>query len=110
MRDTRGRNAASAGEIEALARREALSLHALEIDVTDEDSVESAIREVVARCGRIDILVNNAGYAIVDLAEAVTPAQAQRLFDTNFLSLMRMNRAVLPAMRGQRSGLLLHIS
>ena len=110
MRDTRGRNAASAGEIEALARREALSLHALEIDVTDEDSVESAIREVVARCGRIDILVNNAGYAIVDLAEAVTPAQAQRLFDTNFFGVMRMNRAVLPAMRGQRSGLLLHIS
>jgi NAD(P)-dependent dehydrogenase (short-subunit alcohol dehydrogenase family) len=86
MREVRGRNASFAGEMEAIALREGLSLQVLEIDVTDEASVDRATSEAIARCGRIDILVNNAGYAIVDLMESVTPAQAQRLFDTNFLA------------------------
>jgi NAD(P)-dependent dehydrogenase (short-subunit alcohol dehydrogenase family) len=110
MRRVHGRNAPLAAEIESLAQREGLSLRILEIDVTDDRSVESAIDEVMAMCGRIDILVNNAGYAIVDLMESVTPAQAQRLFDTNVFGAVRMNRAVLPAMRRQGSGLLLHVS
>jgi len=110
MREIRGRNANIAHEIESLAEREALTLHALEIDVTDEGSIVRAIDEVMARYGRIDILINNAGYGIVDLAETVTPAQAQRIFDTNFFGALRMSRAVLPAMKRQRSGLLLHVS
>jgi NAD(P)-dependent dehydrogenase (short-subunit alcohol dehydrogenase family) len=110
MRAVRTRNARAAGEIEALAQREGLALHALEIDVTDEDSVLRGIEAVIARYGRIDVLVNNAGAGIVDLAETVTTDQAQRLFDTNFFGALRMNRAVLPAMKRQGSGLLLHVS
>ena len=110
MRDLLTRNAPAAREIEALAQREGLSLHTLEIDVTDEDSVVRAIEEVAARCGRIDVVVNNAGYGVVDLMEAVTLTQAQRQFDTNFFGALRMNRAVLPIMRRQGSGLLLQVS
>jgi NAD(P)-dependent dehydrogenase (short-subunit alcohol dehydrogenase family) len=110
MREVDTRNAPAAAEIKALAKREALSLHALEIDVTDEGSVRRAIDEVTAKSGRIDILVNNAGYASLALAETVTLAQAQRQFDTNFFGVIRMNRAVLPAMKRQRDGLLLHVS
>jgi NAD(P)-dependent dehydrogenase (short-subunit alcohol dehydrogenase family) len=68
------------------------------------------VNQVIARAGRIDVLVNNAGTAIVDLAETVTPVQAERLFATNFFGSVRMNRAVLPAMRRQGSGLLMHMS
>jgi len=110
MRALTGRNAPAAGEIRELAARETLSLHVLELDVTDEASIDRAVNEVAARYGRIDVLVNNAGYGIVDLTESVTLAQAQRLFDTNFFGVLRMNRAVLPVMRRQGSGLLLHIS
>jgi len=110
MRDVAGRNAPPASEIRELARRESLSLQALELDVTDEASVERAVNDVMATCGRVDVLVNNAGYGIVDLAESVTLAQAQRQFDTNFFGTVRMNRAVLPAMKRQGSGLLLHVS
>jgi len=110
MRNASGRNAAAAREIAELAKRESLSLQAVELDVTDDGSVERAVNEVTAKCGRIDVLVNNAGYGIMDLAESVTMAQAQRQFDTNFFGVLRMNRAVLPVMKRQGSGLLLHIS
>jgi NADP-dependent 3-hydroxy acid dehydrogenase YdfG len=78
--------------------------------VTDEDSALRGIDDVIARYGRIDVLVNNAGSLIVDLAETVTTGQAQRLFDTNFFGVLRMNRAALPQMKRQGSGLLLHVS
>jgi NAD(P)-dependent dehydrogenase (short-subunit alcohol dehydrogenase family) len=110
MRNVNGRNAAAAREIRELAERESLSLQILELDVTEDASVERAVSEVTAKCGRIDVLVNNAGYGIMGLAETVTLAQAQRQFDTNFFGVLRMNRAVLPAMKGQGSGLLLHVS
>ena len=110
MRNAKDRNAAVAREFRELAQRESLALHVVELDVTDDVSVERAVSEVVAKCGRIDVLVNNAGYGITDLAESVTLAQAQRQFDTNFFGIFRMNRAVLPAMKRQGSGLLLHVS
>ena len=110
MRDLSGRNAAAAREIAELAKRESLSFEPLELDVTEDASVERAVSKVTMKCGRIDVLVNNAGYGIMDLAESVTMAQAQRQLDTNFFGVLRMNRAVLPVMRRQGSGLLLHVS
>ena len=109
MRDIKGRNTKVAREIAELARHESLSLQTLELDVTSDSSVERAVSKVVLECGRLDVLVNNAGYGVMDLAETVTTAQAQRQFDTNFFGVLRMNRAVLPAMRRQKSGLLLHV-
>ena len=89
MRNVSGRNAAAAREIAQLTERESLSLQVMELDVTDDGSVERAVNEVMAKCGRIDVLVNNAGYGIMDLAESVTIAQAQRQFDTNFFGVLR---------------------
>src|ERR1700747_2140462 len=110
MRNTKTRNAAAARELEELAQQESLNLQVLELDVTQDSSVEQAVNEVVAKCGRIDVLVNNAGYGIMDLSETVTVAQAQRQLDVNFFGVLRMNRAVLPVMKRQGSGLLLHVS
>lgn len=110
MRNVNGRNAAAAHGIQELAEGESLPLQTLELDVTDDASVERAVSQVTAKFGRIDVLVNNAGFGIMDLAESVTLAQAQRQFGTNFFGVLRANRAVLPAMKRQRSGLLLHVS
>jgi len=110
MRDSRKRNATNASEIRATAKRESLPLHVLDLDVTDDASIEAAVSAAVEQAGRIDVAINNAGYAVVGLAEAVTAEQAQRLMDTNYFGPVRVNRAVLPYMRRQRSGLLLHIS
>ncbi len=110
MRDPNGRNAANASEIRALAKKESLPLHVLALDVTSDASVEQAMHSAVQQAGRIDVAINNAGYGLLGLAEAVTMEQAQKLMDTNFFGSVRVNRAVLPYMRRQRSGLLLHIS
>ena len=110
MRDPQGKNAKNARELLALAERESLELFTLELDVTSEASVENAVRAAVGQAGRIDVAVNNAGYGLSGLAESVTLAQAQQIMDTNFMGCQRVNRAVLPHMRRQRSGLLMHIS
>jgi len=110
MRDPEGRNAKNASEIRVLAEKDSLPIYVLELDVTDGGSVEQAVDAVVAKAGRIDVAINNAGYYVSGLAEATTTEQAQRLMDTNFLGPVRVNRAVLPNMRRQRSGVLMHIS
>ncbi len=110
MRDLGGRNAKNAAEIRALAEKESLPIHLLEMDVTDDTSVGRAVDAAVAKAGRIDVAINNAGYYLSGLAEAVTTEQAQHLMDTNFLGPVRVNRAVLPHMRRQRSGVLMHVS
>ena len=110
MRDPGGRNAKNASEIRTLAQNESLPIHVLELDVTDDASVERAINAAVSKAGRIDVAINNAGYFLTGLEEAVTTEQARRLMDTNFLGPVRVNRAVLPHMRRQRGGLLMHIS
>src|ERR1700734_2526485 len=109
MRDPGGRNAKNATEIRTLAQKESLPIHVIELDVTDDASV-GAVDAAVGKAGRIDVAINNAGYYLGGLAEAVTTEQAQRLMDTNFLGPVRVNRAVLPHMRRQRSGVLMHIS
>ncbi len=110
MRDPGGRNAKNASEIRTLAEKDSLPIYVLELDVTDDASVERAVDAAVAKAGRIDVAINNAGYYLVGLEEAVTTEQAQRLMDTNFLGPVRVNRAVLPHMRRQRSGVLMHVS
>jgi len=110
MRDLAGRNATNASEIRALAKKESLALYVLEMDVTNDESVERAVHAAVTQAGRVDVAINNAGYGLMGLAEAVTTEQAQQIMDTNFFGSVRVNRAVLPYMRRQRSGLLLHIS
>jgi NAD(P)-dependent dehydrogenase (short-subunit alcohol dehydrogenase family) len=77
----------------------------LPLDVTSDDSVGACIRTVLEREGRIDVLVNNAGYLQGGAIEEVTLEQARAEFETNYFGVVRMVRAVVPAMRAQKSGL-----
>ncbi|MGB7438895.1 MAG: SDR family oxidoreductase [Candidatus Acidiferrum sp.] len=110
MRDPAVRNAQNAAELRSLVGKESVSLQVLEMDVTDEASVDRAVHTCVEQAGRIDVAINNAGYLLSGLEEACTVDQIRTMMDTNFLGCVRVNRAVLPFMRKQRSGLLLHVS
>jgi NAD(P)-dependent dehydrogenase (short-subunit alcohol dehydrogenase family) len=109
MRAAAGKNASAAEELRALAEREHLALQIVEIDITDDASVEQAIESLVRITGRLDVVVNNAGIAYSGPLEAFTLEQVQQQFDTNVFSVLRVNRAALPHMRKQGSGLLLQI-
>lgn len=110
MRDIKGRNAEHRDALERLAVRESLPLHVLELDVTDDQSVQKAVQAALQEAGRLDVVINNAGVAGIGVTEAYTLEQVQQIFDVNFFSVVRVNRAVLPSMRQQRSGLLIHVS
>ena len=79
-------------------------------DVTNDLTVEAAVREVLAKAGRIDLLVNNAGVGLVAGAEESSLEQAKSLFDVNLFGVFRMTKAVLPTMRRQGSGRIVNIS
>ncbi|HEY0921835.1 oxidoreductase [Rheinheimera pacifica] len=82
----------------------------LALDVTDDASVEAAVAELIQREGRIDLLVNNAGFGVAPAgAEESSIAQAKSIFDTNFLGIVRMTRAVVPHMRSQGHGRIINI-
>ncbi len=104
MRQVAGKNVRAARELGALG------LEVVELDVTDDASVERAVAQIIDRAGRIDVLINNAGRVLIGVTEAVTLEQAQGLMDTNFFGIVRMNRAVLPHMRRQQRGLIVHVS
>jgi NAD(P)-dependent dehydrogenase (short-subunit alcohol dehydrogenase family) len=94
----------------AAAGEEREGVRFLRLDVTDDDSVATAVREVIDRSGRIDVLVNNAGLGIAGAAEESSIEQARALFDTNLFGSIRMTRAVLAQMRKQGSGRVINVS
>ena len=110
MRDIKGRNAEHRESLERLASGEDLRLQVLELDVTDEESVRTAVLGALRHAGHLDVVINNAGVAGIGVTEAYTPEQFQRMFDINLFGIVRVNRAVLPSMRQRRSGLLIHVS
>ncbi|GKW18199.1 short-chain dehydrogenase/reductase [Pectobacterium actinidiae] len=82
----------------------------LSLDVTSDKSVKEAVSELIRREGRIDLLVNNAGFGLSPAgAEESSLEQAQAIFDTNFLGIVRMVQAVVPHMRQQRAGRVINI-
>jgi NAD(P)-dependent dehydrogenase (short-subunit alcohol dehydrogenase family) len=110
MRDISGRNPSHSQALQELATREKLELHVLEMDVTRDASVDQAIRQILDKAGRVDVVINNAGIAALGLTEAYTIEQFQQVFDVNLFGVARVNRAVLPSMRRQHRGLLIHVS
>lgn len=80
------------------------------LDVTDEGSVDAAVRRILAEEGRIDALVNNAGVIVSGSVENVSIDEARAVFDVNYFGAMRMMQAVLPSMRERNKGRIIQIS
>lgn len=86
------------------------NLHIIQLDVTDQLSVDAAVSTILEKEGHIDVLVNNAGIMVYGSLENVTIEEAEKLFDVNFFGIMRMSQAVLPVMRANNSGKIIQIS
>ena len=88
------------------AGKDANGIELLSLDVCSDESARRCVKEFLRRAGQIDVLVNNAGYLQSGAVEEVTLEQAQAQFETNYFGVVRMVKAVLPAMRRQKSGLI----
>jgi NAD(P)-dependent dehydrogenase (short-subunit alcohol dehydrogenase family) len=85
-------------------------LTVLKLDVTDAKQVAAVVEEAIATAGRLDVVVNNAGFGMVGAVEEVSPEEASRVMATNFFGAHNVIRAVLPALRRQRSGHIVNVS
>lgn len=110
MRNVNDRNKAASFELKELAKKENLDLYIIELDVTDGESIDNTVAQIVEEQGRIDVLVNNAGVMSVGITEGYTIEQARREMDVNYFGPAQLDRTVIPYMRKQQSGLLIHVS
>ena len=101
---------AAARRTDRLKQLTNVGIHALTMDVTDDESMTNGIEKIIAETGRIDVLVNNAGYGSYGAIEDVTLDEARRQFEVNVFGLGRLTQLVLPHMRAQRSGTIINIS
>lgn len=82
----------------------------LRLDVTDDKSIQEAMKTIAAEQGRLDVLINNAGYGIGGFFEDLTQEEIRAQMDTNFFGVQNVTRRVIPLMRPRRQGLILNIS
>ena len=101
---------ATARDVASIADLEAHGCRLLALDVTDEDSMRTAIETVTAEHGALHALVNNAGYSQSGAIEEVPIADVRRQFETNVFGLVRMCQLVLPGMRERRAGRIVNVS
>jgi NAD(P)-dependent dehydrogenase (short-subunit alcohol dehydrogenase family) len=109
MRETQGRNAARVSEVAAWSKEHGLDLRSVELDVQSDISAEAGVSHILKDSSRLDVIVHNAGHMVFGPAEAFTPDQFIQQYDVNVLGAQRVNRAALPRLRGQGTGLLVWV-
>lgn len=82
----------------------------LQVDLMNEESVESGISQVLKTFGRLDVVVNNAGYGQNGTLEEISDEEARQNFDVNVFGLLNVIRKTMPHLRQQRSGHIFNIS
>ena len=90
---------------------ESLGARLVTIDVTDDASVLAAARDVEAHEGRLDVLINNAGIVGPHLpADQLGAADAELVFQTNVISVVRVTGAFLPLLRKSEAPSVINVS
>jgi NAD(P)-dependent dehydrogenase (short-subunit alcohol dehydrogenase family) len=97
-------------QLSELVTRYGHQVRAVSLDVTDPAAAQAAVQVALDEFGRLDVLVNNAGFAHIAPFEQLDTADFRAQIETNLFGVINVTRAVLPAMRQQRSGHIIHIS
>lgn len=110
MRDINDRNREAAAELTAHGEASKGQVEVVEMDVTSDESVGTAVGEALKSAGHVDVIINNAGIGGDGLFEAFTVDEFHKILDVNLFGVHRVNQAVLPGMRERGEGLLIYIS
>lgn len=100
----------AARRTDRLAELAERGIRPLAMDVTDEDSLQAGVKQIVAETGRIDVLANIAGYGSYGALEDVPLDEARRQFEVNVFGAIRLTQLVLPHMRTQRAGTVVNVT
>lgn len=100
----------AARRVEKITELEKYGVHAIKLDVTDEQSCKQAVQTIIDEQGRIDVLINNAGYGSYGAIEDVLLDEARRQFDVNLFGVAALVKEAMPYMRQQQSGTIINIS
>jgi NAD(P)-dependent dehydrogenase (short-subunit alcohol dehydrogenase family) len=95
---------------DAFADSEGDRLALMQLDVTDKSQAEKAVREAVARFGKLDVVVNSAGTAVLGNFEDFSAADFEKQFAPILYGVINVMQAALPVMRKQRAGHIINIS
>ena len=109
MRETSGRNAKQVEGVRKFAQEKNVDLRTAELDVSSQGSADRAVADILREAGQLDVVIHNAGHMVFGPAEAFTPAQLAELYAVNVLSTQRVNRAALPILRKQGTGLVIWV-
>lgn len=98
------RSPGNADEIKQKIADENLDVEVIPLDLTNHESIIQAVAHILDKSGRIDALVNNAGIGGGCAIEETSMGTVREIFETNYFGNVQVLRAVIPAMRKQRSG------
>lgn len=104
------RNLAKKDLLLAAAKKEKVSVHVEELDVTKTRSVQNCINKIIKKEGKIDCLINNAGVGYIRSTEQSTMAEVEWVTDVNYYGVIRCTKAVLPHMRAAKTGHIINIT
>lgn len=82
----------------------------IKVDVTDQQSVQKAVKHILEKEGRIDVVINNAGLGIIGPIEYLDITDVNKIWQTNVNGLLYVLQAVLPSMRNNNVGKIVSIS
>ena len=101
---------AAARRVERMEHLTTSGIRPLAMDVTDDESMQSGVEQILAEEGRIHVLVNAAGYGSYGALEDVPLSEARNQVEVNLFGAARLTQLVLPRMRDQRSGTIVNIT
>ena len=80
------------------------------LEVTDPETIQTAIQTGIDTYGKIDAVINNAGYGQQGLFEATTSEKIKAQFEVNVFGVMNVIRAILPHFRNRQAGTIVNVS
>ena len=97
-------------QVDEFNKKHSKSAFSILLEITDEESIERNVEQLVSKFKRIDVLVNNAGVGFVGAVEETSIKEVRKVFEANFFGTLKLTQTILPYMREQKNGHIVQIS